>query len=248
MTTPKQMPTHPTTGLQAVGVLRSGRPVWPVLGGSGEGGGAGGGGGGAGSGSGSGGSGGSGGGEGGTGGSGSGGSNGGGEGGQSGQQQQTFSQADVDRIVGERLARERTSKFGDYDDLKAKATEFDKLRESQASDQEKAVNKARKEGEETVRGQLEPEMNRLRAALKHGLPDELGGRVLSAAKRLVGNNAEELETDAKEFFAASPITTTGNANGGGFAQGARGAGTQKAGLASGTDMYRERHGGKTKTT
>lgn len=243
MTTPMQLPTHPSTGLQAVGVLPSGRPVWPVMGGNGEGGGTG-----TGTGSGSGGSGGSGSGEGGETGSGTGsGGNNGGEGGQSGQ---TFSQADVDRIVGERLARERSSKFGDYDDLKTKAAEFDKLRESQATEQEKAVTKARKEGEETVRGQLEPEMNRLRAALKHGLPDELGTRVLSAAKRLVGNTSDELEADAKEFFASSPIATGGaSGGGGGFAQGVRGAGgTQKAGLAAGADMYRDRHASKSKTT
>ena len=38
------------------------------------------------------------------------------------QQEQTFTQADVDRIVRERVKRER-EKFADYDDLKAKAGE-----------------------------------------------------------------------------------------------------------------------------
>jgi hypothetical protein len=40
------------------------------------------------------------------------------------QDQQTFTQADVDRIVADRLKREREAtkaKFGDYDDLKARA-------------------------------------------------------------------------------------------------------------------------------
>jgi hypothetical protein len=40
------------------------------------------------------------------------------------QQEQTFKQADVDRIVAERLKREREAtktKYADYDDLKAKA-------------------------------------------------------------------------------------------------------------------------------
>lgn len=36
------------------------------------------------------------------------------------QQEQTFTQADVDRIVKERVQRER-AKYADYDDLKAKA-------------------------------------------------------------------------------------------------------------------------------
>lgn len=38
------------------------------------------------------------------------------------QQEQTFTQADVDRIVKERVQRER-AKFADYDDLKTKAGE-----------------------------------------------------------------------------------------------------------------------------
>jgi hypothetical protein len=41
-------------------------------------------------------------------------------------QEQAFTQADVDRIVADRLKRERekvTAKYGDYDDLKAKAGE-----------------------------------------------------------------------------------------------------------------------------
>lgn len=43
---------------------------------------------------------------------------------QSEAQGQTFSQEDVDRIVNERLARER-KKFEGFDDIKAKAEKFD---------------------------------------------------------------------------------------------------------------------------
>lgn len=43
------------------------------------------------------------------------------------------SQADLDRIIGERLSRER-SRFADYDDLKAKAAEFDKAADAQKSE------------------------------------------------------------------------------------------------------------------
>jgi hypothetical protein len=38
-------------------------------------------------------------------------------------QESTFSQADVERIVRERLAQQAKNKFGDYDDLKTKAGE-----------------------------------------------------------------------------------------------------------------------------
>lgn len=40
---------------------------------------------------------------------------------EQGQQGQTFTQADVERIVKDRLAQQAKNKFGDYDDLKAKA-------------------------------------------------------------------------------------------------------------------------------
>ena len=46
--------------------------------------------------------------------------------GKGGEQEQTFTQADVDRIVADRLKRERETtkaKFADYDELKAKAGE-----------------------------------------------------------------------------------------------------------------------------
>lgn len=60
------------------------------------------------------------------------------------------SQADLDRILGNRLARER-EKFADYDDLKAKAAELDQKREAEKTEAEKAVEAARKEGENAGR-------------------------------------------------------------------------------------------------
>lgn len=57
----------------------------------------------------------------------------------------TFTQADIDRIVTERVSRER-GKFADYDDLKSKASQFDELAEKSRTEGEKAVEAARKEG------------------------------------------------------------------------------------------------------
>lgn len=48
----------------------------------------------------------------------------------------TFTQADIDRIVAERLTRER-SKFADYDDLKSKAAKLTELEKAQMSEAEK---------------------------------------------------------------------------------------------------------------
>ena len=51
----------------------------------------------------------------------------------------TFTQAELDKIVGQRVARER-SQFADYDELKTKAGEFDRLAESQKSEVQKATD------------------------------------------------------------------------------------------------------------
>ncbi|MDF1596956.1 MAG: hypothetical protein P1T08_12830 [Acidimicrobiia bacterium] len=53
----------------------------------------------------------------------------------------TFTQEDLDRVVADRLRRER-SKYADYDDLKAKASEFDKAQEEQKTELEKATERA----------------------------------------------------------------------------------------------------------
>lgn len=51
------------------------------------------------------------------------------------------SQDDLNRILGERLARER-AKFDDYDDLKAKASRLDEIEDANKSEIEKAREEA----------------------------------------------------------------------------------------------------------
>jgi len=64
------------------------------------------------------------------------------EGGDNGQPaEKMLSQTEVDRIVQDRLARER-GKYGDYDDLKAKAAKLDEIEQANASELEKAVKRA----------------------------------------------------------------------------------------------------------
>lgn len=108
---------HPLTGRPVVPVgFRSARPgeaglqpIWPIMGGSGEGG------------------------DGGQGGDGSGGTPPAGGDGFT----PITSQADLDKAIGPRLERER-GKFADYDELKNKAVEFDKLADANKSEVEKA--------------------------------------------------------------------------------------------------------------
>ncbi len=96
------------------------------------------------------------------------------------------SQADLDRIIGERLARER-SRYADYDELRERATQFDALVEASKSDQERLEEAAAKAA--TQANTLEAENLRLKVAIAKGLPPELIGR-------LQGSTQKELESDA----------------------------------------------------
>lgn len=60
-----------------------------------------------------------------------------------GGEQKTFTQEEVNSIVAERLGRDR-QKYADYDSLKEKAEQFDKLQEANKSELEKANDRANK--------------------------------------------------------------------------------------------------------
>lgn len=57
-----------------------------------------------------------------------------------GSSSKTFTQDEVNSIVGKRVAEER-AKFGDYDELKKRAAEFDKLKSGNETELEKTVKK-----------------------------------------------------------------------------------------------------------
>ena len=93
---------------------------------------------------------------------------------------QTFTQADVDRIVRERVQRER-AKYADYDELKERAGQATTLEERVAQIERQAqANEARA----------------MRAEIANAK-----GLTPTQAKRLVGNTREELEADADELLA-----------------------------------------------
>lgn len=95
------------------------------------------------------------------------------------QPEQTFTQADVDRIVKERVQRER-AKYADYDDLRTKAGEATTLEERVALIERQA---------------RESEARALRAEVANAK-----GLTPNQAKRLVGESREELEADADELL------------------------------------------------
>lgn len=112
----------------------------------------------------------------------------------------TFTQADLDRVVAERLAR---AKPKDYDDLKTKAAEFDKLREASQSDLEKAVAAARKETEDAIRGEVRRErvLDRVEvlAAKDFADPEDARLRLEKRADDFVGKDGA---VDAEAISAA----------------------------------------------
>lgn len=93
------------------------------------------------------------------------------------------SQADLDRIIGDRLSRER-AKYADYDDLKTKARAFDEAEQARLSDLEKATKRAEK---------FEAEVKSLKASQ---LRFEVANSKSVPANLLTGATKEELEASA----------------------------------------------------
>ncbi|ASR85411.1 scaffolding protein [Mycobacterium phage Cain] len=134
----------------------------------------------------------------------------------------TFTQADVDRIAGERAARER-AKFGDYDDLKVKASELDAIREGEKTELQKALDRAAaaESRAESV------EFDRLRDRIANR-----PGKVVPVAS-LTGKTEAELIASADALIAwrdenapkppEAPKKRNPAGSGGGFKSGATGA-------------------------
>ena len=111
-------------------------------------------------------------------------------------EERTFKQAEVDQIVGERLARER-AKYADYDALKEKAGRLDALEESQKTELQKANERASAAEAELASLKREAEIREIRekVARETGVPSHL----------LHGETEEECTAQATEIKSfASP--------------------------------------------
>lgn len=110
------------------------------------------------------------------------------------QQELDAKMAEVRRGVEKSISE----KYADYDDLKAKASQIDKLEESKKSAEQKllerieAAEKRATEAEKAV-GEAKIDAIRTRVATARGLTD-------AQAARLQGSNIEEMEADATELF------------------------------------------------
>ncbi|NGM81200.1 scaffolding protein [Paenibacillus sp. 7124] len=97
----------------------------------------------------------------------------------------TFTQDELDRIVADRIARERkkTEKFADYDDIKAKLSEFEKSEAERQKAEMSATERLEAEKAEALRKAQEAE--------------ERGNAALTAAnQRLVNAEFKALARDA----------------------------------------------------
>jgi len=109
---------------------------------------------------------------------------------QTGDAGRTFTQDDLNKQIGDRVARER-AKYADYDTLKTAAQELQELKAAQQSETEKLTGKATKLEQESQSAKAEN--MRLRVAMEKQLPADL-------IDRLRGSSKEELEADADKLL------------------------------------------------
>ncbi|MEV2662442.1 hypothetical protein ABNC42_18595 [Paenibacillus larvae] len=87
-----------------------------------------------------------------------------------GEAPKTFTQEELDKIVADRLARERkkSEKYADYDDIKTKLTEYERLTEEKRladlSEQERLAEAAKKQEEE--KQALASELEKMRSQIE----------------------------------------------------------------------------------
>lgn len=112
--------------------------------------------------------------------------------------EKTFTQAELDQIIGERLKRER-EKYPDYDALKEKAAELDQIKEDAKSELQKATERAEKLEAELSAMKHTEKVRTIREAVatQYGIPTNL----------LSGESEETCTEQAKallEFKSATP--------------------------------------------
>lgn len=112
--------------------------------------------------------------------------------------EKTFTQAELDQIIGERLKRER-EKYPDYDALKEKAAKLDEIEEASKSELQKATERAEK---------LESELTQLKRAEEiRGVREAVATQYGIPANLLSGESEETCAEQAKallEFKSATP--------------------------------------------
>lgn len=110
---------------------------------------------------------------------------------QTEQAAQTFTQEDVNRIVADRVARER-AKYADYDAIREKAAKFDEAEEASKTELQKATERADK---------LQAELDSYQKAEKvRSIHEEVEKATGVPAHLLTGETKEDCEAQAKAIM------------------------------------------------
>lgn len=115
------------------------------------------------------------------------------------------SQEQLDKVIGERLTRER-AKFADYDDLKAKAARLATIESEKQTDAEKTAQDIANLKDEVAKARRES--TRLRIANEHGITDPK-----RIALFLTGDDEATLAEQAKELAQLDADRATREAEG-----------------------------------
>lgn len=107
------------------------------------------------------------------------------------QEERTFTQTEMNAIIQERVARER-GKYADYDDLKAKAAQYDEAQEASKSDLQKAVERAN-----TLQTQLDA-LNKANEVA--GIRSKVAGATGVPAELLSGDTEEACTAQAEAIL------------------------------------------------
>ena len=108
--------------------------------------------------------------------------------------ERTFTQSEMDAIIGERLKRDR-AKYADYEELKAKAAKFDEAEEASKSELQKAVEERDKYKAELEK--LAAERERAEKVAKVAAEKGVDAALLSRMEGDVEENAEFLASRPK---------------------------------------------------
>lgn len=119
----------------------------------------------------------------------------------------TFTQAELERVVGDRLRRERERYIG-YDDLKAKAGKFDELEEAKKTEAQR-LNDQLAARETELQTYRVAEVRR-EAAERHGLPTKWARRITAATAEAADLEAEELAADLEALKPAPAESLSAN--------------------------------------
>lgn len=154
------------------------------------------------------------------------------------------SREELDRIIGDRLARER-ARYSDYEDLKKKAAAYDKAEDEKKTAEQRAADRLADLEAKTAAAEA-----RAAAAEAAALRAEIAADKGVPADFLTGTDRTDIEKRAKALLEWKNGTEPAS---GGLGPGARNprangsttAGRSSGGLASGRSWFTERFGSRT---